>query len=261
MSLIINGVEIPNTGDNIFYGSTNIDTVVCDGVEVWKKQKDIDILSTYDRLWNDRRSGAGGHNTTSNEYFPSAAGSFNAATKQLEAAHRAAPRVTDNSDRKQWPWHTVYASSEPGHRNQFHYYFVKYVDLTNYTKIEASGKVWTGDSSNNNGDKVPGRDPVDEIGRFEDDGYDAYASIAIELMTPVYTGSTITSMRPVALSSSTQYPGHGVDTWKYFDRSTSMDISALTGSYIVCIGMNAGFGEHCGTAQNAYCRLTTAKIS
>ena len=37
MSIIINGVNIPNNGDFIKYNGTNIEKVVCNGIEVWKK--------------------------------------------------------------------------------------------------------------------------------------------------------------------------------------------------------------------------------
>ena len=46
MSIIINGVNIPNNGDFIKYNGTNIEKVVCNGIEVWKKQKDITLTPT-----------------------------------------------------------------------------------------------------------------------------------------------------------------------------------------------------------------------
>lgn len=45
MSIIINGVEIPNTG-NIIYNGVDLDKVICNGIEVWKKQKDITLTPT-----------------------------------------------------------------------------------------------------------------------------------------------------------------------------------------------------------------------
>ena len=37
MSLIINGVEIPTTNGQVLYNGTDLTSVVCNGVEVWKK--------------------------------------------------------------------------------------------------------------------------------------------------------------------------------------------------------------------------------
>ena len=42
MSLIVNGIEIPNTGD-IVYSVVHLEKIICDGVTVWEKQKDITL--------------------------------------------------------------------------------------------------------------------------------------------------------------------------------------------------------------------------
>lgn len=45
MSIIINGTNVPSSG-NIFIGNVDLDKVICNGVTVWKKQKDIHYTSS-----------------------------------------------------------------------------------------------------------------------------------------------------------------------------------------------------------------------
>ena len=46
MSLIIDGTNIPNSGDYVIFDNTKLDKVICDGVVVWEKQKDITMTPT-----------------------------------------------------------------------------------------------------------------------------------------------------------------------------------------------------------------------
>ena len=45
MAIIVNGVNIPTNGDFIKVGNTNIDRVICNGVTVWERMRDADILA------------------------------------------------------------------------------------------------------------------------------------------------------------------------------------------------------------------------
>ena len=45
MAIIVNGVNIPTNGDFIKVGNTIVDKVICNGVVVWERMKDIDILA------------------------------------------------------------------------------------------------------------------------------------------------------------------------------------------------------------------------
>ena len=62
MSLIINGVDIPNTGD-IKYNGTSLEKIICNGVEVWKKQTSIDVPpeSIYDYITTTGNANSGGY--------------------------------------------------------------------------------------------------------------------------------------------------------------------------------------------------------
>lgn len=52
MSILINGVDIPNNGDYVKVGNNDIDKVVCNGIVVWEKQKDLDMIVSRPDGWN-----------------------------------------------------------------------------------------------------------------------------------------------------------------------------------------------------------------
>ena len=43
---LIDGTNIPNSGDYVIFDNTKLDKVICDGVVVWEKQKDITMTPT-----------------------------------------------------------------------------------------------------------------------------------------------------------------------------------------------------------------------
>lgn len=55
MSIIVNGVTIPVTGDFIFSNNANIDTVVANGVTVWEKRKSV-VLYDHRAYYDGRAS-------------------------------------------------------------------------------------------------------------------------------------------------------------------------------------------------------------
>ena len=141
----------------------------------------------------------------------------------------------------------------------FYNYIWTLVDLSGYSKISVSGKVKTSDQSNgNNKDDYTG--PYDEDGNPVDDIYDASAWIQIDVRKPTYNGNTITAVQRVGVARSDKFPGSNPTT---FARSVTLNVSSLTGRFLVFLGAATSHSTLANARGNNYseCILNTAEIT
>lgn len=71
MAVIVKGTTIPENLDSVYANNVNIDKIVSNGVVVWQKQKNIDLIAARPNGWNFHITGNDGRCDFINSYIES----------------------------------------------------------------------------------------------------------------------------------------------------------------------------------------------